>query len=181
MKGMFFTTFMELVEEEYGLKTAELVALRGKSLSKGLYATAGNYDFHELARMMKALCESQNLAEREFLNTYAHKLMNMFVMKYIGFFAGKKLFTFLNSLEEQVHGEVRHSYPESELPRFIVHQEGDRELVMEYRSEKPFADLAECLLIAAIEHFKEKVEMDIVTNLERPLNCRTFKLKKIAA
>ena len=51
-----------------------------------------------------------------------------------------------------VHVEVRKLYPDAELPSFVTRWEGDA-FVLEYRSQRPFAALAEGLLRGAIVHW----------------------------
>jgi len=55
-------------------------------------------------------------------------------------------FAFLSSLDGLIHVEVLKLYPQAELPSVPVTKMDDRELVMEYRSKRPFADVAEGLL-----------------------------------
>jgi hypothetical protein len=62
------------------------------------------------------------------------------------------LVPFLESLEGVVHVEVRKLYPDAELPSFVTRWDGDV-FILEYRSARPFASLAEGLLKGAIEHW----------------------------
>jgi hypothetical protein len=179
MKGIIFTTFIELVEEKFGLQTADYLIEEAKLQSEGAYTNVGTYDHTELMRMLQLLSEKTKLSQKELIFVYAQKLMGLFVVKYVGFFAGKDLFSFLKSIENHVHVEVRKIYPEAELPTFAIREPSAGELVMEYRSDKPLADLAEGLMRAAIEHFKEKIIVTVEEDRDLPLNHRVFKLKKV--
>lgn len=68
---------------------------------------------------------------------------------------------FLRCVDGYVHMEVRKLYPEAELPSFYFHAAtGPGEVTLEYRSSRPFADLAEGLVLACIRHFGSTIEME---------------------
>jgi hypothetical protein len=68
-------------------------------------------------------------------------------------------FSFLASIEDVIHVEVRKLYPDAELPRFesTFPVEGSMEFV--YRSPRHFDDLAAGLIAGCIEHFGEDVQV----------------------
>jgi hypothetical protein len=68
-------------------------------------------------------------------------------------------FSFLASLDGLIHVEVRKLYPQAELPQVPITRMDDRELVMEYRSKRPFADVAEGLLRGTLAWFGERAEL----------------------
>jgi hypothetical protein len=68
----------------------------------------------------------------------------------------KDAFEFLESIENYIHVEVHKLYPDAELPRFTTRRPGRRSLEMIYQSERSMGDLAEGLIAACLEHFKEK-------------------------
>jgi hypothetical protein len=68
-------------------------------------------------------------------------------------------FAFLSSLDGLIHVEVQKLYPQAELPSVPVTRMDDRELVMEYRSKRPFADVAEGLLRGTLAWFGERAEL----------------------
>ena len=63
----------------------------------------------------------------------------------------------LSQVENRIHVEVRKLFPDAELPTigFVEVEPNVSEVV--YQSQRPFADLAEGLITAAIEHFKDPI------------------------
>ena len=69
-------------------------------------------------------------------------------------------FDFLRSIEDVIHVEVRKLYPDAELPSFDYESVHDDELLMVYRSNRHFADLAAGLIQGCIEHFHEQIRVE---------------------
>ena len=55
MRGVIFTEFLEMVEESYGIETAERVIGACDLASGGAYTSVGTYDHHELLAMVGVL------------------------------------------------------------------------------------------------------------------------------
>lgn len=178
MKGIVFTTLMDLVEAKFGLEVVDFIISNSKLKSGGAYTNVGTYDHDELLSLLTQLSIETQLPVKTLLDLYAQRLLKVFVDKYVGFFAGKNLFTFLKSIDNYVHVEVRKLYPEAELPQFKFSEPDSNTLVMEYTSEKPFADLAEGLLKAAVVHFKENVSLNISAETATNPHHRLFTLIK---
>src|SRR4029078_2780814 len=66
----------------------------------------------------------------------------------------------LGGIETYVHGEVKKLYPDSEFPRFEVHDAGPGHLEMVYRSRRPLADLAEGMIQGCIAWFGDRVDLE---------------------
>ncbi len=62
MKGLIFTSFLHLVEKEYGLEMVDKLIAQAAPSSGGIYTTVGNYDHRELNAMISALSKNINLS-----------------------------------------------------------------------------------------------------------------------
>ena len=62
MKGLLFTSFLHLVETEYGLEMVDEVIADAAPKSGGIYTTVGNYDHNELIAMIAVLSKKINVS-----------------------------------------------------------------------------------------------------------------------
>ena len=160
MRGIVFTEFVSLVEEKFGMVMADQV-LRSPGLSTGgSYTSVGQYDHREMLTLVGALAEHTGLPADELCKVFGEWL---FPKLAAGFEFGVKpyadAFTFLASLDGLIHAEVRTLYPDAELPHVPVVRLDSHELVMEYRSHRPFADVAEGLLRGCLAWFGERAAL----------------------
>ncbi len=96
----------------------------------------------------------------DLLRTFGKHLFGRFVGSYPQFFEGvKSTFDFLTNIEGYIHVEVRKLYPDADLPTFEYDITEARRLTMVYRSTRPFAALAEGLILGCIEHFGERIDV----------------------
>lgn len=156
MRGVIFTEFVALVEEKFGIVMADQV-LRSPGLSTGgSYTAVGNYDHREMLTLVSALAERTGLPADELCKIFGEWLFPKLAR---GFEFGVKpyadAFAFLNALDGLIHEQVRTLYPDAELPHVPVTRCDGRELVMEYRSHRPFADVAEGLLRGCLAWYGE--------------------------
>jgi len=160
MRGLIFTEFITLVEEKFGLRIADqLLTMPGLS-DGGAYTSVGTYSHGEMLSMVKALAQHTGLPQSELLKIFGEWLFPKLAGSFE--FATKHhqdAFSFLCSLDGIIHVEVRKLYADAQLPRVPVTRVDQRVLVMEYRSPRPFADLAEGLLRGCMVHFGERVDM----------------------
>ena len=68
-------------------------------------------------------------------------------------------FSFLKTIDEVVHIEVRKLYPDAELPSFETVEAGPAHLQMTYRSPRCLGDFAEGLMEGCFAHFGENVSL----------------------
>ncbi len=55
MKGIVFTEFLEMVEAEFGLETADKIIMDSKLASNGAYTVVGTYDPSEMGQLVTNL------------------------------------------------------------------------------------------------------------------------------
>jgi len=160
MKGIVFIQFTDMVEEKWGEDALEELIERADLDSGGAYTSVGTYRYHEMVSLITHLSEMSGIGGEELQKTFGAYLFTRLGAKYSGFLEGKPdLFSFLESIEDTIHVEVKKLYPEAELPSFEHQRPQSNMLEMLYRSKRPFAALAEGLLRGAIAHFGEEVDL----------------------
>lgn len=160
MKGIVFTEFIELVENAFGLEVADQIIESSQLSTGGAYTKVGTYDHHELLRLVSNLSLQANVPVPELVNTFGQHLFKKFAVDYPVFFErAKGTFDLLESVQDVIHVEVRKLYPDAELPEFEVDRKTN-EMVLTYRSARPFADLAQGLIEACIAFYGEPIELN---------------------
>ncbi|TWU62035.1 heme NO-binding domain-containing protein [Crateriforma conspicua] len=157
MKGIVFTELIEMVEDDLGIEIADRMISTSGTSNEGAYTAVGSYDHAELIQLVLALSDQTGVPVPELVQTFGRHLFKRFSQLYSQFFEhAQSAFDFLPLVETYIHVEVRKLYPDAELPTFDcgIH-EGN--LTMHYQSSRPFADLAEGLVRACVDHFGDEV------------------------
>jgi hypothetical protein len=159
MKGIVFTELIEMVERELGIEVADRMLTSVKTSHDGAYTSVGTYDHAELIRLVGALSADTGIPVSNLIKQFGGYLFPRFRELYPGFFSGvTSAIDFLQSVERYIHVEVRKLYPDAELPSFEC-QLTPTGMSMIYRSTRPFADLAEGLILACIDHFEDALSV----------------------
>ena len=159
MKGVVFTEFLTMVEDNFGLDTVdeiiELSREKGELPSGGAYTAVGTYDHKEIVSLVVNLSQKTETPVPALLFTFGKYLFNSLNKAYPSFAAkANDAFDFLETVETYIHVEVRKLYPDAELPTFKCKRpENSDELHMEYESSRHFEDLCEGLIAACLEAF----------------------------
>lgn len=160
MKGIVFTEFLEMVEDQFGFTTADQIVTNADLPSGGVYTAVGTYSHTEMVNLVINLSKETELAVPDLLKAFGKHLFGRFAEGYGHFFEGvHSTFEFLSRIENYIHIEVRKLYPDAELPSFDTTLLSEKHLQMIYRSERGFADFAEGLILGCIQHFGESMEI----------------------
>lgn len=181
MKGIVFQELIEMMEEKLGPEETQTLLDRIQLQSHGAYTSTGTYNHEEIIKIVMELSALTKIEPKFLIQAFGDHLHKVFAKKFPSFFAGKDLFSFINSIQEHIHVEVRKLYPDAELPEFKCQLTGEGdELHLTYSSSRPFGDLAEGLLLASIKYFKEPATLVAEPIGHLPFaNNRLFKIKKI--
>ena len=159
MKGIVFSEFLELVDEEFSMETCEQVLEMSDLPSGGAYTAIGTYDPQEMRTLLGNLHEVTGVPVPDLLQTFGRYLFRFFVTSFPMFFEGvSSTFEFLPRVHEYVHVEVRKLYPDASLPTFAGEGPVDGVMTMSYRSQSDLPDLAEGLIQGCIEHYDEPLQ-----------------------
>lgn len=159
MKGVLFTEFLEMVEERYSLEMVDRLLAGVELTTGGSYTAVGNYPAEEMHRLVEELGAATGRPVEELLREFGRHLMFNFVA---GFpqYLGASALEFLREAEHYHLIEVRKLYPDSEMPSFLCDASVPGRLVMEYRSPRGLADLAEGLIHGCGEYFGERLRVE---------------------
>ncbi len=156
MKGVVFVELLNMAESIAGEDAVDAILDECPLKTGGAFTAVGNYPCSELMILVQAFSEKLNAPVSELQNKFGRWMFRRFVEGYPAFFVGKDdAFTMLESIEDEVHVEVRKLYPEVELPTFATERLDAATLKMVYCSERPLIDFCQGMIEACIEHFKE--------------------------
>ncbi|MEO4047749.1 heme NO-binding domain-containing protein [Pseudomonas sp. CAU 1711] len=160
MKGVVFTEFLEMVENRFGLETLDQIITQARLDNDGAYTSVGTYEHQELVKLVAALSGTTGVAAPDLIKAFGEHLFERFALGYPQLFQGvTSAFDFLRCIEHYIHVEVRKLYPDAELPSFAYEDHGPDSLVMIYQSRRPFADLAEGLILGCVAHYGEPIDV----------------------
>ena len=158
MKGLVFTEFLEMVENHFSPEIADHIIEASDLPSGGAYTTLGTYDYTEIVQLVTHLSRETDTSPSDLIFAFGQHLFGQFVYHYPWAIDGAgSAFVFLQQVHDHIHVEVRKLYPDAELPRFDYDTSVAGQLVMHYRSKRPFADLAHGLIVGCIEHYGEAI------------------------
>jgi hypothetical protein len=121
----------------------------------------GTYSHAEMVNLVSELSARIDIPVSDLLALFGRHLMGRFETLYPIFFEGiDGTFSFLETLEDHIHKEVRKLYPEAELPTFDYAYPADGIMTLEYRSKRPFADLAGGLIEACADRWGESIAIE---------------------
>ncbi len=180
MKGIVFTEFLDMVENQFGYEVVDHIIEVSDLESKGVYTAVGTYPHSEVVALLTNLSKKVQLDPGTLLKEFGKHLFDTFLRAYPQFFNSvDNLFDFLASIDNHIHVEVKKLYPDAALPKFDTHISDDKKTMnMTYRSERSMSVLAEGLIEKSMDHFKEPCEFSS-TNLKEDGSVVEFILKKL--
>ncbi|RDU97807.1 heme NO-binding protein [Trinickia dinghuensis] len=157
MKGIVFNLLEELVCREHGEDTwDDLLDSTGLT---GAYTSLGSYPDEEVTRLVAAAAERFALPPADVLRWAGRGAMPLLARKYPGFFAGHSTTrSFVLTLNDIIHPEVRKLYPGADTPEFDFDTRMPGELVMGYQSARRLCALAHGFIEGAADHYGERLE-----------------------
>ncbi len=163
MKGIIFNLLEEVVTAHIG--EAEWDAILESAGTDGAYTSLGNYPDEDFGRLLDALSRRIGRSDRETLNWFGQQAMPFLAKRYPEFFTPHKgLRSFLLSLNDVIHAEVRKLYPGADVPVFEFESPDGAgahdTLIIHYRSKRRLCQLAEGFIVGASEQFGEQVTIE---------------------
>ena len=161
MKGIVFREFIQMVEDQFSLETADAIIEASKLASGGSYTSVGTYPHEEMVELVQQLSVRLGKPVPDLLKHFGRYLFQRFTVihpQYVTTHASA--FELLSMLDSHVHVEVRKLYRDAELPSFEHERPADDQMVFIYRSSRPLADFAEGLIEGCIEHFGQPMRVE---------------------
>lgn len=167
MKGVVFTEFLEMVEQEFGMQMVNDLLESNDLPSGGVYSAVGTYDHKEMVSLVVDLSQRSGAALPDLLKAFGKYLFQTFTRSYASMFeSAKDGFDFLQRVDQEVHVEVLKLYPDAELPSFVTERIDAQTLQMDYRSDRSMGALAHGLIEACGEHYNEGYEIEFQPQTE---------------
>jgi Haem-NO-binding len=156
MRGIVITEFLDFVARAFPAADPPTPSPGlGSSLSP-----VATYPESGLRDLVAQVSRSAQCSEAAVLRDFGSYLFGRFFAIYPVFFEGPvDSLGFLATLHDQVHGDLQRFHPDAELPDLRCERRGSGEFVLDYRSPRALADLAEGLVLGCIEHFGDDVRM----------------------
>lgn len=169
MRGIIFTELFNLIDKEFSPEITEQVLDRCDLESGGAYTTVGNYSHTEVLQLVTHLSEISGVPARDLILAFGEFLFGRFAELYPVFFEGiTEPLEFLRSVEEKIHVEVLKLYTDSRLPTVKATDVGPGEILIDYISHRPFADVAEGLIRGCLKHFKAEFSLTRTDSIDGP-------------
>ena len=161
MKGIVFTEFLGLVEDQFGLEVADSIIAESQLSTNGAYTATGTYDHAELVQLVVKLSEKTGIEVPVLVRTFGKFLFGQLAATFPEFLEGvTSAEKMLSRVDEVIHVEVLKLYPKAELPSFEYSVASDGRHIMDYSSERGFSDLAEGLMEGCAEHFGSGIKIE---------------------
>ncbi|WP_020394603.1 heme NO-binding domain-containing protein [Thiolinea disciformis] len=169
MKGIFFTTFLEMVEQLYSANMVDDIIAKSNLPSEGAYTTVGSYHHSELVSLVHTLSTLTGESLNYILSQYgAHIFHELFKLNAHFFKKRETAFDLLESLNIYVEVEILKLYPNERMPSFQTKRLDTNRLLFTYRSPHAFLVVIEGFLQACFKYYNTSAQM--VVHDHKPLN-----------
>lgn len=157
MKGIVFNLLEEVVSGAYGSDCwYDIVDAAGV---QGIYTSLGSYDDGELLALVAAVSDRLGWDHARVLRHFGRAAMPLLAHRYDVFFQPHTSSrSFVLSVNDIIHPEVRKLYSGAGCPHFDFRHEGDT-LLLAYRSPRKLCMLAQGFAEGAADHYGEHVEV----------------------
>lgn len=157
MKGITFNLLEQCVRTEYG--EAAWDALLDQAGLSGAYTSLGSYPDDDLCRLVAAATAHLNSTPDEVVRWFGRKALPLMAQNYPSLFEGHAgTRSFLLTLNDIIHPEVRKLYPGADVPTFDFDTSSSEVLRIGYSSPRKLCAFAQGLIEGAAEFFGERVD-----------------------
>ena len=158
MKGVVFNLFEQIVARDFGEDTWD--ALLDAAELDGVYTSLGSYPDEDLAKLVRAAAERLDMPADDVVSWLGRNALPLFALHYPQLFEPHdSTRSFVLTLNDIIHPEVRKLYPGADVPEFDFAFR-EEVLVMGYRSPRKMCSFAEGLLLGAADHFGERLTIE---------------------
>lgn len=156
MKGIIFNLLEQVVSGKYGEETWD--SLLDAAGVEGSYTAVGSYPDEDLFGLVGAASAALSIPADDLIRWFGRSAMPLLAGRYPQFFEGHpSTRSFILTLNEVIHPEVRKLFPGAYAPEFRFDVSREDRLGLEYVSRRRLCSLAEGLIEGAADHFGEEV------------------------
>lgn len=157
---MVFTQLLAMAESTIGEAKVDEVIDRCSLDSGGAYNAVGNYPCGEFVSLVREFSAETRTDVGTLQKAFGRWMFRNFVSNYPAFFENKSTaFELLESVEHEIHVEVRKLYPDAELPTFETALLDERSFEFVYRSPRGLVSFCHGLIDATLDHFSQKANV----------------------
>ena len=179
MKGVVFTEFLEMVEAKYSPALVEDIIEAADLPSRGAYTAVGTYSHQEFIVLLHVLSRKTGEKAPNILRAFGEHMFQTYLRTHKQFFNNiTSAFDLFAHVENYIHKEVKKLYPDAKPPHFDIECHTAQRFTMVYRSPRPFGDLCEGLILAALRHYGETAEVRRTDLETAPVTCIRFDIVK---
>lgn len=159
MKGVIFNLLEDVVVRQHGMSAWDsLLEMAGL---EGAYTSLGSYPDSEVIRLVDAASTALGLSPGEVLRWFGRSAIPLLYERYAVFFTPHRTAqSFVGSVNDIIHPEVRKLYAGSGCPRFHFHDLEDGRTGVAYTSPRRMCRLAHGFIEGAADHFGDPVEIE---------------------
>jgi hypothetical protein len=165
VKGVVFNVLEQLVARDFGEDTWD--ALLDASELDGVYTSLGSYPDEHLVKLVSAASIALRMPADDVVLWFGRSALPLFAGRYPQLFEPhESTRSFVLTLNDIIHPEVRKLYPGADVPEFDFEPRGEI-LVMGYRSPRKLCSFAEGLLLGAADHYSERLTIEQPSCMKR--------------
>jgi len=158
VKGIVFNLLEEAVSSAYGEATWDQL-LDAAGLD-GAYTSLGSYSDDEIFALVRVASEALSIPQEDVLRWFGQQAMPLLAKRYPAFFANHgSVRSFLLTLNNIIHPEVRKLYPGAQTPVFDFDTSLADLLVIGYNSPRRLCALAEGFMRGAAGHYGQTLDI----------------------
>lgn len=158
MKGVVFNIFEDFVSEGWGAAAYEDLLDMCPLHGDGVFVGPQTYPDADLLALVTKACERFGVEPPDALRAFGVFMFPQLASKFPTFLEGHDARSFLLSVHDVIHVEVRKLFPEAVTPSFSYEELDDGRLAIEYSSRRQLCFLMEGLLDGVAAHFGESIE-----------------------
>jgi hypothetical protein len=155
VKGIIFNLLEETVELGFGARAWDTILETAKL--DGAYTSLGSYPDEELLKLVAAASSVLQQSTDDTLRWFGTTAIPLLALKFPVFFDGHpNTRSFLLTLNDIIHPEVRKLYPGADVPDFSYQlTPSGQDLLMVYESKRQLCMLAEGFIAGSAAHYRE--------------------------
>jgi hypothetical protein len=159
MKGVVFNLLEEAVVAGPGPDAWE--DLIAAAQVNGAYTSLGSYPDEEIFALVDAAATLMQTDATHVLRWFGRAAIPLLAVRYPEFFAGHRdARSFVLSVNDIIHPEVRKLYSGAGCPHFHFADDPAGRLVMGYQSPRQLCQLAHGFVLGASDHFAQEAELE---------------------
>ena len=154
-----FDLLEQVITRDYGEDAWD--ALLSAAALDGAYTSLGSYPDDDLFRLVAQASTTLQIPAQDVIRWFGREALPLLATAYPEFFAPHTTTrTFIRTLNDIIHPEVRKVYPGADVPWFDMGESPSGELVMGYTSKRRLCAFAEGLIQGAAAHYGENVDIE---------------------